>query len=57
MPELKIQGAAIVTDVPGLILEKLPESWRTNELFQTLTFVAVASDIVSKVTTPPKSMD
>jgi hypothetical protein len=53
---LKIQGAAMVTFVPAAMLEKSPESCKTNELFQTFTLVAVASDIVSKVTTPAKSM-
>lgn len=56
VPELKIHGAAIITLVPGLMPEKSPESCRTNELFHVFTAVAVASDIVSKVTTPPKSM-
>lgn len=53
---LKIQGAAIAAVVPGVILEKSPESCKTKELFQTFTLVAVPSDSVSKVTTPAKSM-
>ena len=53
---LKIHGAAIATVVPAAMLEKSPESWSTNELFQMFTLVAVASDVVSKVTVPPKSM-
>lgn len=53
---LKIQGAAIVTVVPGEMLEKSPESCSTNELFQRLTLVAVANEVVSKVTVPAKSM-
>ena len=59
---LKIHGAAIVTFVPAAMLEKSPESWSTNELFQRLTLVADVSDVVfapvlsPNVTTPPKSM-
>ena len=54
---LKIHGAVMVTVAPGLTkLAKSPESCRTKELFQVLTRVAVASEVVSKVTTPPKSM-
>lgn len=59
---LKIHGAAIVTFVPAAMLEKSPESWSTNELFQRLTLVANVSDVVfapllsPNVTTPPKSM-
>ena len=56
VPELKIHGAAMVTFVPGAMLEKSPESCSTIELFQRLTLVAVARDVVSNVTTPPKSI-
>lgn len=38
------------------MLEKSPESCSTIELFQRLTLVAVAREVVSNVTTPPKSM-
>ena len=53
---LKIHGAAIVTFVPGAMEEKSPESWRTNELFHVFTRVALASEVESKVTVPPKSI-
>ena len=56
VPESKIQGAPIVTLVPGAMLEKSPEPCRTKELFHAFTVVAVARDRVSNDTTPPKSM-
>ena len=48
---LKIQGADIVTLVPGEIEAKSPVDCKTNELFHKLTRVAVASDVVSNVET------
>lgn len=59
---LKIQGAPMVTLVPGLMLEKSPESWSTKELFQTFTLVADDNEVVlapvlsPNVTVPPKSI-
>ena len=60
VPELKIHGAPIVAGSPGSIenvgFAKSPLRCKTTELFQTVTLVAVARDVVSYVTTPPKSM-
>jgi len=57
VPELKIHGAAIVGVAPTATkVAKSPVRCRTMELFQTFTLVAVARDVVSYVTTPPKSM-
>ena len=57
VPELKVHGAAIVALAPAETkVAKSPVSWSTIELFQRSTLVAVARDIVLKVTTPPKSI-
>jgi hypothetical protein len=57
VPESKVYGAAMVAFAPGAAkVAKFPVSCRTKELFQVFTFVAVAKDMVSNVTTPPKSM-
>jgi len=55
-PELKVQGAVIVTAVPKAMPLKLPLELVTNEVFQVLTCVAAARDVESSVTTPPKVM-
>jgi len=41
---------------PGETLVKEPERRKTSELIQLSTSVAVANDVVSKATVPPKSM-
>lgn len=53
---LNVHDDAIFTLVPGAIEEKSPVDCRTNELFQFVTFVAVASELLSNVTEPPKSI-
>ena len=52
---LKIQGA-MTEWVPMAMLEKSAVSRVTKEVFQLVTRVAVASDMVSNVTTPLKSI-
>lgn len=58
VPELKVQFGAIVTLAKSGMLLKSPvcDPGTTKELFHVVTLVAVANDIVSKVTTPLKSI-
>jgi hypothetical protein len=44
---LKIHGEAMVTLVPGEMLEKSPELCSTKDEFQRFILFAVASDVVS----------
>jgi len=63
VPELKVHGT-IAARVPADILEKSPVVCRTIEKFDwppwkgchCVTFVAVAKEVVSYVTIPPKSI-